>query len=627
VDVLNIVSLQTCTPSREVDNIPSERRGVATPLLSAGAGACSRHRHRLTTLSDREHSMATSPRWDPAGHPVHRLIQFLDTLAVSVVRFQQTTFFAPFFRGRSDRDDYDPDRRREALMHLHAEYRVVTDRLFPRENGSPQHAAAALADAAVAYFVNRGRTDAERWVREAAVWIDSAGRWTPQTGEPSGGEWPKQNERFKQQQDAVLYMSTVRANLFAELSRCGEVAPAEIYGRVDNAPVPPLPPGKTTISVEELTRWADAARPGGTSPIRLPILSPTEKEQPEVAPTAETTEIDRPFLIRDLLAWAGVRDLAEQAIQPGFDPRTIGIIHNFNMPVPMPGFELPNGFRYPPSAPQPTRSPNGIGNFLPAATFIEVVSHYRGPDPTCCPAFVRLEALAMREGGEIDVPRVTRWIGELCFRRGISRSQADHLPVSELLSPTVPVLSAVHVPAVDVHLDPATFVRGKADLASVRQLAMTNTVMNELYVAPLGSPLAVSVAGESSNLGGEKGERSQQAEPDGPYEQGGEFGLRINGKKRPFQSWQMQPFKLIRHMWPPVDGKEYSVNEVKKAVGSKAMEPKWATNEASKARKPLGLFGVPFTIEASNERGVFWWLAVPAGILAADRENADTDSL
>lgn len=208
-----------------------------------------------------------TPQWDPAGHPIHRLIQYLDTLTVAVARFQQITFFPPFFQGSSDEADYDPQKRLGALMALRTEHRTVLDRLFPREGGSARDTAASLADAAVAYFVRHGRTDAERWVREAAVWIGDAGTWVPRTAEPSGGEWPKQNERFERQQEALFRMGTVRANLFAELARCGQPTPSHIYGRVDNAPVPPLPPGKTTISVDELLRWADAARQSSTPPV------------------------------------------------------------------------------------------------------------------------------------------------------------------------------------------------------------------------------------------------------------------------------------------------------------------------------------------------------------------------
>lgn len=109
---------------------------------------------------------------------------------------------------------------------------------------------------------------------------------------------------------------------------------------------------------------------------------------------------------------------------------------------------------------------------------------------------------------------------------------------------------------------------------------------------------------------------------DGPYEEGGEFGLRINGVKRPFQSCEAQPFRIIRYMWPPIDLKEFSLKDVMKAVGSTAKPIKWATNEAAKARKPLGLFGVPFTIEGDNDRAVMWWQAVPSGTPPRESQNA-----
>lgn len=135
-----------------------------------------------------------------------------------------------------------------------------------------------------------------------------------------------------------------------------------------------------------------------------------------------------------------------------------------------------------------------------------------------------------------------------------------------------------------------------------------------------------STGGSAEQPKGQVGGRPP-AEPDGPFERAGQFGLRINGVDCPFQSNEAQPFRLIRRMWPPVvNGNVVTVREVKTAVGSTATNDKWATNEASKANKALGRCGIPFIICADNKKAVFWWMAVPVGTGTTDGQNANDDN-
>lgn len=114
-------------------------------------------------------------------------------------------------------------------------------------------------------------------------------------------------------------------------------------------------------------------------------------------------------------------------------------------------------------------------------------------------------------------------------------------------------------------------------------------------------------------------------EPDGPFETDGRFGLRVGGVEKPFLTKEQQSFRIIRHMWPPTERREFGAVEVKRAIGSAAKNPKWPTNEASKARDVLGRCGVPFTIEADNGSAVFWWQAIHTGISEVADQNADGD--
>lgn len=97
---------------------------------------------------------------------------------------------------------------------------------------------------------------------------------------------------------------------------------------------------------------------------------------------------------------------------------------------------------------------------------------------------------------------------------------------------------------------------------------------------------------------------------DGPFNEKGSFGLRVGGKNFEFLSSEKQAFLIIKFMWPPEDGKEFQVDQVKQGIQTLAKHAKWATNVATKLRSVLARSGVPFTVQGDNERGVLWWHAI-----------------
>jgi hypothetical protein len=166
------------------------------------------------------------------------------------------------------------------------------------------------------------------------------------------------------------------------------------------------------------------------------------------------------------------------------------------------------------------------------------------------------------------------------------------------------------------------------DIRGRQNLAASTPVPFEQLQAWLseGDSHAAVAASNATPAAGLPRPPSTGERPDGPFEEGGWFGLWVDGTRHQFQQGERQSFRIICHMWPPEPGKEFTVSDVKRNVGSKARNPKWSTNAASNARIVLGRCGLTYAIHAVNNRQHFRWEALPTGIVDDQAENAGGES-
>ena len=101
---------------------------------------------------------------------------------------------------------------------------------------------------------------------------------------------------------------------------------------------------------------------------------------------------------------------------------------------------------------------------------------------------------------------------------------------------------------------------------------------------------------------------------DGVYEEHGQFVIRWKGDRIVCDTSEEQVWRIIKHMWPPVDRKEASIAEVKEAIKSTATHDKWGTNTASKVKQFLLRVPMGFEMNCVSENAqgieVFRWKQV-----------------
>lgn len=85
---------------------------------------------------------------------------------------------------------------------------------------------------------------------------------------------------------------------------------------------------------------------------------------------------------------------------------------------------------------------------------------------------------------------------------------------------------------------------------------------------------------------------------DGPYEEGGKFGIRWQGHPNEFIPSQRMLWRIIKLMWPPVENKECSALEIKRNVCSTTEKVSWAKNKSSLMKKALRATNIPFEIDS-----------------------------
>jgi hypothetical protein len=170
--------------------------------------------HRAHSSADAELRRKPACSWDPHNHGIHRLIQLIDVLAISLNRFRQRSFRNP--------DDATRSEMRE-------EEGAIRAAVFPREDIAPQHTAARLARGAFAMLANPGQNDSVA-INNTQDWLSGAG-WNLvpcfAPDRPESELWT----RFDAEGRILQNYGDVRDGLLNMLARLREVIPAEVEQR------------------------------------------------------------------------------------------------------------------------------------------------------------------------------------------------------------------------------------------------------------------------------------------------------------------------------------------------------------------------------------------------------------
>ena len=168
-----------------------------------------------------------APVWEPAGNAVHRLIQYLDVLAIALQQYWMgLTWQLPDPRS----PEYTPATVAEVHRKFLADFTAVHTRMFSNDLITRDFIPQTLADAAVAAFVRLGRREAEQLVREAQKWLEAASYDAPvSAGRQTGDGWQKGLEKLGEWVDTLMRL---RTDLINALVLTGNEVPPFIYLRL-----------------------------------------------------------------------------------------------------------------------------------------------------------------------------------------------------------------------------------------------------------------------------------------------------------------------------------------------------------------------------------------------------------
>ncbi|VTR91695.1 unnamed protein product [Gemmata massiliana] len=180
-----------------------------------------------------------SATWAPTSNSIHRLLQYLDVLAIAFNRFRQRSFELPVYRPP---DPFDTVAWQEGVRTLLNEFDAVRNRLFAGAF-APARLAERLVDETVAEFARCGGRDDSTLsaIADAAVWIGHVGTpWNVGTPRPWNygsldpeSPTPKlaREERFEAEFQVLERYSPVRAALTFALARTGQSIPPNVHDR------------------------------------------------------------------------------------------------------------------------------------------------------------------------------------------------------------------------------------------------------------------------------------------------------------------------------------------------------------------------------------------------------------
>ncbi|MFO0799417.1 MAG: hypothetical protein U0804_18260 [Gemmataceae bacterium] len=189
---------------------------------------------------------ATSSRWEPARNPIHRLIQCLDVLAITLNRFHQCSFRLPH---RQEGKQYDPDGSAgwfEGRARLLKDFEAVRDAVCTlKQSEAVGGFGQLLFDEAGGAFTRLGAFDeaTRTTVGEAAEWVNQVVRspiagigptarpWDYDSTQPVPPGHPRRGERFDQERQAVHVATRFRTALISALVQAGGHVPNDVRAR------------------------------------------------------------------------------------------------------------------------------------------------------------------------------------------------------------------------------------------------------------------------------------------------------------------------------------------------------------------------------------------------------------
>lgn len=239
-----------------------------------------------------------SPRWEPGGNAVHRLIQLLDVLAIAFNRFRQCSFPLPTY---NPPQPFDTEGWQAGVSRLRAEFDAVRTAICAGYV-SPARRAERIADEAIAEFACVGGRDdgTVAVVADAARWLGYVGTpwevgtprpWDYGTCDPHNLEGyearRRGEERFDRECELLFQYSSLRRALLSALARTGKIVPPEIDRRTLLAHHTWPEGGSAPITQEELLALVREAEPTANDTPPLPT-------DPYPATPAMTTPHDSP---------------------------------------------------------------------------------------------------------------------------------------------------------------------------------------------------------------------------------------------------------------------------------------------------------------------------------------------
>lgn len=216
--------------------------------------------------------------WQPFAHPVHRLIQTLDTSVAALwsygIRVRRLEY--RFDGGQpafANSEIYDQ------FHDIANGYEKVTTELFVRSKAGPMEVARQLENDCISHFISHGDTTASPAVISACALVRSVPMYLPkeelQKGYPHS--WPSRQ----------LYndAESIRETIFRHLSRIGQAVPHIIDERISRRLSCALFNDEEPPTLDELISWAKETHSTGIQETADKIVTPPAVDAGK--PTAE----------------------------------------------------------------------------------------------------------------------------------------------------------------------------------------------------------------------------------------------------------------------------------------------------------------------------------------------------
>ncbi len=272
--------------------------------------------------------------WDPSGNAVHRLIAYLDALAIAFNRFRQLSFHLPIC---SPPAPFDTPEWQAGVSGLLADFDAIREAVFPPgADLTPHHRAERLTDEAIAEFARAWAMDeaTRSAVGDAAGWVGLVGNglligtprpwdygvYTALDQHRTLEKTRSREVKFDREGDELARYTPIRRALLSSLARIGQTVDVRIDRRATLAfhawgrdPIELLGSGQTIFDVigrkkgpsegdpptqEELLAMVQEAEPRGNATALRP--ADAESRPPEALDSLDLL-LDDAIRLRDRL--------------------------------------------------------------------------------------------------------------------------------------------------------------------------------------------------------------------------------------------------------------------------------------------------------------------------------------